>query len=276
MLATRNDMIRGTPRVKRPGRRSMTSPARDDRAHGRRMRCLPGSHGRRWSSPLNSSVAAAVLAVPLLVLPAAPAGAAGETSKGINHWEVEFPSASWKKGEGLSTSRFRTRDSQVTMGGLRIGLWPSHEEEEPAGVANIDAGRWRGWTGDSFAHVADDGSIRTGSQGMDHPDLLLGSWFRLTAGDSAAPGGHGSGWGHVALMRLTRPPGRPGKGLACPFGVDCERARLLAGPAPSYRIGKGGFSVSGRYGLGFSLKDVHPYVRVTLTRRLSVRWTYRF
>ena len=122
---------------------------------------------------------------------------------------------------------------------------------------------------------AEDGSTRTGSQRKNHPDLLLGSWFRFTAGGSAAPGGHGSGWGHVALMRLTGARGRSAEGLLCPFGVDCERARLLAGAAPSYRIDEGGFSAAGRYGLDVSLSEVHPYVRVTLTRRLSVWWTYR-
>ena len=145
-----------------------------------------------------------------------------------------------------------------------------------AGVANVDGGRWRDWTGDDFAHANDDGSTRTGSQAMSRPDFLLGSWFLFTAGDFAAPGGHRSGGRHTAPMRLTGAHGRTGKGLVCPFGVDCERARLLAGAVPSYRIDEGGFSAAGRYGLGVSLSDVHPYVRVTLTRRLSVWWTYRF
>lgn len=254
----------------------MTSPTRDGRARASRTRYLPGSGGRRWASPLNSLVAVAALALPHLVLPAAPAGAAGETSEGIDHWEAEFLSASWKKGEGLSASRFHTRGSQVTFGGLRIGLWRSHEEGGPAGTANIDVERWRDWTGDHFAHGADDGSIRTSSQGMNRSDLLLGSWFRFTAGDSAALGDHGPGRGHVALMRLTGAHGRSAEGLVCPFGIDCERARLPAGAAPSYRIGEGGFSAAGRYGLDVSLSEVHPYVRVTLTRRLSVWWTYRF
>lgn len=184
--------------------------------------------------------------------------------------------ASWSGDRSGEHLRAGIRDSQVIVGGLRIGLWRSHEEGELAGVANIDAGRWRDWTGDDFAHVADDGSTRTGSQGMSRPDLLLGSWFLLTAGDFAAPGGHRSGGRYAAPARLTGEHGRSGKGRVCPFGVDCERARLLADAAPSYRIGEGSFSAAGRYGLDVSLSEVHPYVRVKLTRRLSVWWTYRF
>ena len=111
---------------------------------------------------------------------------------------------------------------------------------------------------------------------MSYPGLLLGSWFLFTAVGPAVPNGHWSDRGYTAPTRLTRPPGRSGEGLVCPFGADCERARLLAGVAPSYRIGEGGLSAAGRYGLDVSLSDVHPYMRVTLTRRLSVWWTYRF
>ena len=216
------------------------------------------------------------LVVPYLVLPAAPADATDETIKGIDYWEAELLSASRKKGGGLSEGRFHTRDSKVTFGGLHIGLWRSREEGEPTGAANIDGERWWDWTGGSFARVADDGRTRTGSQGVSDSGLLLGSWLLFTAGDSAASGGHGSGWGHEALMRLTRTHSGSGKRLACPFGVDCERARLLAGATPTKSVGAAGFSLSGRYGLGVSLSDMHSFVRVTLIKRLSVRWTYRF
>lgn len=302
MLATWNDTIRGAPGVKRAGRQSVMSPARDDGARGSRPRCLSGSHGRRWSSPLNSLVAAAVLALPTLVLLAAPVGAAEETRAlsnphgtritnptvtgtildrdgSLTLWRASFGRTATSRSGDRSGEHPRAgvRDSQVILGGLRIGLWRSREEGELAGVANIDGGRWGDWTGDDFAPVTDDGSARTGSQGMSHPDLLLGSWFLFTAGDPAAPNGHWSGRGHAAPTRLTGAHGRSSsKRLVCPFGVDCERGRLLAGAAPSYRIGKSSFSAAGRYGLDVSLSDVHPYVRVKLTRRLSVWWTYRF
>lgn len=238
------------------------------------MRCLLGSGGRRRFSALGSWGAAVVLAVPHLALPAAPA--VDEASRDIDHWEAEFPSASWKNGDGLWTSRLHPRDSRVAFGGLHIGLWRSREEGRPAGAANVDGGRWRHWTGDSFARVADGASTRTGSQEMSDSSLLLGSWLLFTAGDSETSGGHGPGWGHAAPVRLTHTHSGSGKGLVCPAGVGCERARLLAGAAPSKGIGASGFSVSGRYGLSVSLNDVHPHVRVTLTKRLSVWWTYRF
>ena len=303
MLATQHDLIRGTPRVKKSGRPSMTSPTRDGRARGSRMRCLPGPGGRRWIPPLSSLVATAVFVLPHLILPAAPAGAAGvdemralssphgtritdptvtgtilNRDGSLTVWRASFGRmAASRSGDRLGGHLTAgIRDPKPILGGLRIGLWRSHEEGELAGVANIDGGRQRDWTGDDFAHVADDGSTRTGSQGMSHPDLLLGSLFLFTAGDFAAPDGPRSGGRHAAPMRLTGAHGHGSTGLVCPFGVDCERARLLAGAAPSYRIGKGNFSAAGRYGLGVSLSDVHPHVRVKLTGRLSVWWTYPF
>ena len=222
------------------------------------MRCPPGPGGRRWASPLNSWVVAVVLALPLLVLPTAPAGAADEMWALSNPrgtriagptvsgtilgrdgspmvWRASFgpTAASWPGGRSGEHPRAGVRDSQVLLGGLRIALRRSREEGERAGVANIDGGRWRDWIGGDFAHVADDGGTRTGSQGASHPDLLLGSWFLFVVGDSAAPDGHRSGGGHAAPARLTGAHGRSSKGLVCPFGVDCERARLLAGAAPS-------------------------------------------
>ena len=303
MLATQHGLIRGTPRVKKSGRHSMTSATRDDRVRGSRTRCIPGSDGRRWSSPLSSLVAAAVFVLPHLVLPAAPADAAGvdETRTLSNPRGTHIADSTvtgtilnrdgspavWRASLGRRAAsrsgdhlgghlRAGIRDPKPISGGLHIGLWRSREEGELAGVANIDGGQWRDWTGDDFAHVADDGSARAGSQGMSRPDLLLASWFLFTAGDSAAPSGHGSGGRHAAPTRLTGAHGRSGKGRVCPFGVDCERARLLADAAPSYRMGEGSFSAAGLYGLGVSLSDVHPHVRVKLTGRLSVWWIYRF
>ena len=193
-------------------------------------------------------------------------------------WRASFgrAAASWSGDRSGEHPRAGARDSQVISGGLHIGPWRSREEGERAGVANIDGGRWRDWIGDDFAHVADDGSTRTGSQGMSHLGLPLGSWFLFVVGDSAAPAGHRSGGGQAAPVRLRGTHGRSSRGLVCPFGVDCERARLLAGAAPSHRVGEGSFSAAGRYGLDVSLSDLHPYVRMRLTRRLSVWWTYRF
>ena len=78
----------------------------------------PGSR----TSHLNAWVAAAVLAAPLLVLPAAPAGAACEA----NH-------------------------AHATLGALRIGAWRSREEGEPGfsghrrrAMAGLDLGQRRG------------------------------------------------------------------------------------------------------------------------------------
>lgn len=337
MLTTRNDMIHGAESCDRP---PATSPTRNGRACGSRMRCLPDSRGWTWAAHLKSLVAAAVLAVSHLVLPTASADAACETSKRMDLQETEFPCASWKKshrsdgnrrsgtiiqvlddwqdgGEktlALSNSRStriadatatatildsdwspalwvanfghtvasrlvdrlgehltdRVRDLHVTLGGLRNAPWRSREEGEPAAIADIDGERWRDWTWDSFAPVADDGSTRTGPQETADRDLLLGSSFLFTAGDSATSGSRGLDCGQAAPMRFAGAHGASGDGLVGLFGDDCERRRLLAGVAQSYGVGEGGYSAADRDGLGDSLSGVYPYVPVASTERLSV------
>ena len=124
MFATQDDMVRGVPRAERSGRQPISSPTRNGLACGSRMRCLPGFRGRTWAAHLKSSIAAAVLAVPCLVLPIPPAGAACDKGERTDHREAECP------------------------GGLRIGPWRSLEEGKLAGIADIDRRRWRDWTWD--------------------------------------------------------------------------------------------------------------------------------
>ena len=251
MLTTRNDMGRGAPRAERSDRQPISSSTCNGRVCGNRRRCLPGSRERRWAAHLKSLVAAAVLAVPHLVLPTAPADAACEKSERIGHREAECV------GEHLTVG---VRDSHVTLDWLRIGPWRSLEEGELAGSTDIDRGQCRDWTWDSFAHVADDGRTRTGLQEMTGRDLLLGSSYLFTAGDSAPPGGRWLGWEQAAPIRFASAHGANGDGPIGLLGADCERGRLLAGVALSYGVGEGGFSAADRCGLGDSLSGVHPYV----------------
>ena len=217
MLATRIDMVGG---AQRPDRPPATSPLRNGRARGSRMRCLPGSIERTWAACLDSLVAAAVLAVCQLALPATPASAAGETCKGIDHREAACPSE-------LPTAWIR--DSNVTQDGLRIGRWQSLEEGKPAGTADIDRRRWRDWTWGSFARLADDGPARTGARAMTGRDLLLGSSFPSTAGDSANPDARWSRRGQAAPTRLAGAHGTSGDARIGLSGADCARGHLLPG-----------------------------------------------
>ena len=195
----------------------------------------PGSR----TSHLNSWVAAAVLAAPLLVLPAAPAGATCEA----NH-------------------------AHATLDALRIGAWRSREEGEPAGFADIDGGRWRDWTWDSVATVAGDGNARTGSQERFDPNLPLGSSFAATTGESTAPGARRLGAEQAAPMRFAGAYGTGRNARVGLFGAACGREGSLAG-AVAYGVGEGGFAAAEYHGFGDSLSGVHPYVRSAPPERLS-------
>ena len=345
MLATRNDMARRALKVEMSDRQPTAAPTRYGWPCGNRMRCLPGSPGRTWTAHLKSSAAAAVLAVPYLILPTAAADAACKTS-GYHaqylypadrtvaatvdpeatmtvppHHEVDdrrcgatIPllddgpdggkgtltlsnpresritnptatvttpdgdrsSTAWlanfgrtlasrladRLGEHLTAG---IRNSYATLGRLRVGPRRSHEEEEPAGIATIDRGRWRDWTWDSFAHVVGDGSTRTGLKDKTDRDLLLGSSFLSAAGDCAATVRGWSGSGQEAPKPFAgahRSSGAESLGL---FEADCERGRRIAEVAPSYRVGHCNTSAPDRYELGDSLSTVHPYVRAALT-----------
>ena len=127
MHAMRNDTPPGAPGRKRPHglhRPPTTSPARDAHARGSRTRCLRGSRERMRVAHLVSLAAAVVLAVPGLVLPAVPAGAADEKSARTDHVKAERP------GEDLTAG---VRDAHGTLSGLRIGPWRGSEEGELAG-----------------------------------------------------------------------------------------------------------------------------------------------
>ena len=120
MLATRNDMGRGARMVTGSDRQPTTSPTGTGRVGGSRMRCPSGSRERTWVAYLRSTVAAAVLAVPCLVFPTAPVGAACEKSERIDNGEAECPNASWNSWKGLSTSRFHAQNMHPAYGKVMV------------------------------------------------------------------------------------------------------------------------------------------------------------
>lgn len=118
-----------------------------------RVRCIPGPPGWSWSAYPGAVVAAAVLAVPCLVLLTTQAQAACETRIEIDLRVAESPCASGSLGDA-----------------------------EPARVADIGAGwRWRDWSWETAAHGVDAGTTPTGSREMTHRGLLLPSAFPRTA-----------------------------------------------------------------------------------------------
>ena len=231
------------------------------------MRCLPGSRVRNSVAHVKSSVrslvAATVLSVPHLILPAAPADAACETSGRIDH----------RGATDLLTAGVFA--SQVTSGGLRIDPWRSRDAGKLAGSADLQGGRWGKWSSVHFAQLADDGgSDWTGSREMTGRGLVLVRSFPSLAGDPAAPGGRwlALDWGPAAPVRFAVEPGRRGNPLVDPLGADCERSLVPAPRRPSYGASDGGLSAGYRsYEAGDSPSGTHPSAGVALAERFPVR-----
>ena len=202
---------------------------------------------------LVSWAAAVVLAVPALVLPAVPAGAADEKSARIYHAKAERP------GEDLTAA---VRDAHGTLSGPRIGPWRGSDEGELAGVSDRDRERWWNLTWDSSSHVADDALARAGSQEVASGGLLHGSSFRFTAGYAAARNSS-LDWEPSAPMRFASAHDANGDGLMGLFGADCGRP--LAGVELSGGVGEGGLSAGDCHELGDWLSGVHPHTQATLT-----------
>ena len=189
------------------------------------MRCLPGSLGRTLVARLKALAAAAVLSVPPLILPAAPAAAGCETKERLDHrGAILLPAGAFA--------------SLVTSDGPRIDPWRSREAGERAGSADLPGGRWGAWSSDRFAQPAGVGNAWTGSRETIGRGLVLVGSFRSTAGDSAASGVRALtlDWGPAAPIRFEVEGDSRGDALIDPLGADCERGRLLAPAEPSLGV----------------------------------------
>lgn len=174
-----------------------------------------------------SWAAAVVLAVSGLVLPTAPADA-GEDEKSTrsDHGEAAC------LGEALTGG---ARDAQALWRGLRVGLRRSPEEGALAGIPATVRERWRDLIWRSFPHIADEDLTRTGPQAAAGGDLLLGSAFRSTSGDTPGPDDHWLAWRRSAPMDAARRHDAGG-GPMGRFADACARGRLLATMAPVERL----------------------------------------
>ena len=221
---------------------------------------------------LKSLVAATVLSVPHLILPATPAGAACETNESLGH-----------RGAALLTAGACA--SHVTLEGLHIDPWRSREAGKLARIAEVPGSRWDDGYSDHIGRFADGGGAWSGSREMTGHDLLFVSSSLFVVTDSAAPGGHwlALDWQPAAPMRIAIEHDRRGDGLVDPFGADCERNPLPAPAPPPYRVGDRDGDGDGdgdgvnvvsagyRYELGDSLTGAHPPARVALTEWLPPR-----
>ena len=221
----RNHTPGGTRRPRRP---PSIASARTLRACGSRTRCLPDSPERTRAVHPASWVAAVVLAVSGLALPATPADADEyEKTRRIDHSESACLEEALTGGD---------RDAQVLGSGLLVGLWRNAEEGELAAISATVRERWRDLIWRSFPHVADEGLNRTGSQAVASGDLLLGGAFRFTPGDAPGPDDHLSAWWQSTPMGAARGHAADGGGLMGLFAADCERGRLPATMAPTERL----------------------------------------
>ena len=154
-------------------------------------------------SGLSSWMAAAVLAVSCLALPAGPVDAAGEYGA-----RLDLTQARCRGGDPTA----RVPGSHGTSWELRVGAWRNAGEVDVAGFPHIDAERWLNLTWDSVSQAGDDELAWTGPpRALTGRGLLPGGGFRFSAGAH-----HANGAEPVGLL-----------------GSDCGRGRPRAGVAPA-------------------------------------------
>ena len=176
-------------------------------------------------SGLSSWMAAAVLAVSCLALPAGPVDAAGEYGA-----RIDLTQARCRGGDPTA----RVPGSHGTSWELRVGAWRNAGEVDVVGFPHIDGERWLNLTWDSVSHAVDDELAWTGPpRALTGRGLLPGGGFRFSAGDTAAPDDGWPGWRQPAPVRSAGAHHANGAEPVGLLGSDCERERPRAGVAPA-------------------------------------------
>ena len=184
------------------------------------------------------------------------------------------------EGIGERLMQAERTDAQVTFAGVRL---PFGEEARNAPYEPDQAGAFgRGWNGDGVLRGADRSAAQDGwgdapagsARELTSRDLLLGSSFVLRLGGDAGAGW--TLWGRGAATRFDggeadlRVDGEVATFMA---GVDTVRDRWLAGVALAQSRGEGGYDATlgafERGELTSTLTSVHPYVRFTLSERMT-------
>ena len=181
--------------------------------------------------------------------------------------------------------------SQVTLGGRSIDLSARSDgidDSRPGltrtlgvrrGAEDGDtwsgSGAWEASRAGSWAGPETDGAT---SRTLTGRELLLGSSFHLAAGGSGAEGPGFAAWGRVTVggfdakapaeKGTVRLDGEVTTGI---LGADAQWERWLAGVALSVSKGEGTFDQPGvdSGNIESTLTSVNPYVRVTLSDRVS-------
>ena len=151
--------------------------------------------------------------MPLLILLAAPTGAAAETNTGTGHREVKRP------GKSLTVG---VEDRLMSLDGLRWSPSRSLRDGELEGTADMDRSRWRDWTWSSVVRIGDDGCARNGSRVSAGSNFSIGGSIRIAIGDFSDPGGRRSHWTQAARIGFAGNPGASEDRLVDLFESDCD------------------------------------------------------
>ena len=113
------------------------------RPRASRVPNLPGTDGRAWTTHVKPMIAAAVLAVPVLLLPSAPADAACDADDRISHRESMCLRASWHNNgvPGLTTSGFSVQNMCPEYGTLVAKVDVEGASDRTLHLADIDERR---------------------------------------------------------------------------------------------------------------------------------------
>ena len=167
-----------------------------------------------------------------------------------------------------------TGGSQVTLGGREVlldGSWPAEEGALPASWSkggDFDPGLSDRHSG--LRRERDDSSTRAVSMS----ELLLASSFHLASADRREHGPRWSLWGRGTRTNFSGKEGAltlDGDVTTGVLGADYESGKVLMGVALAYSAGDGSYTMGDVKGeLESTLASVHPYLRYTVSERLSV------
>ncbi len=177
--------------------------------------------------------------------------------------------------------------SRLTLGGRQVSLdakWPAEEGALPASWTKAGGISSLGVPPSSLGIDPAQGSgVRPGREGNDSPaeevsmsDFLLASSFHMASagGEEEGASGRWSMWGRGSRSSFSGKDGDltlDGDVTTGLLGADYESGRLLAGVALALSAGSGSYDMNGDKGeLESTLASAHPYLRYTVSERLSV------
>ncbi len=175
--------------------------------------------------------------------------------------------------------------SRLTLGGRQVlmdAAWPAEDGALPASWTKA-GGIPSAGVPPSSNGIDSGGPLTQGREGNDSPaqevsmgEFLLASSFHLASADGEDKGASGrwSMWGRGARSSFSGKDGDltlDGDVTTGLVGADYESGRLLAGVALALSAGSGNYTATAARGeLESTLTSVHPYLRYTVSERLTL------